>query len=421
MKKLSNANRELVGKEKENAAAYFKNTRVSASDRHVFIIGSRGIPAAYGGFETFVDKLTEYHKDKRIFYHVARMAQDNIRFVYHEADVFNVNVPQIGPARAVLYDLLALRRCLRFCKDRPDIKHPVFYVLACRIGPFIGYFKRRIEKRGGCLLVNPDGHEWKRSKWIAPIRKYWKLSEGMMVSAADMIVCDSKQIEAYIHQEYPKCSSRTCFIAYGSDIRRSALEDTDAEYIEWLAQRGLERNGYYLVVGRFVPENNYETMLKGFMLSKTRRKLVIIANENEKLRIELSRKTSYQKDQRIVFAGTVYEQELLKKIRENAFAYLHGHEVGGTNPSLLEAMGSTELNLLLGVGFNREVGLDAAFYWEKDPRDLAMLIDSVDQMEETERLDYGKRAKDRIRTAYSWPDITEKYEKLFMEESSETQ
>ena len=115
--------------------------------------------------------------------------------------------------------------------------------------------------------------------------------------------------------------------------------------------------------------------------------------------------------------GTVYDQELLKKIRENAYAYFHGHEVGGTNPSLLEALGSTDLNLLLEVGFNKEVAEEAALYWSKKAGSLRNLIGRVDSMDKEEIRDYGILAKKRVREHYSWDHIVEEYEKLFLEQN----
>lgn len=387
----------------------------AANVQHVFIIGSKGIPAAYGGFETFVDQLTAHRVSDRIHYHVARLAKDNLRFDYHGATVFDVAVPNIRQASAIWYDVAALHRCIAYCKAHPQIKRPVFYVLACRIGPFIGHFRREIHKLGGVLLVNPDGHEWLRAKWSAPVRKYWKVSEGLMTKAADLLVCDSKHIEQYIQSNYKKYRPHTTFIAYGANIGASTMKDDDPAFAAWLQKHGLTAGGYYLVVGRLVPENNYETMLRGFMQARTTRKLVLITNDNPALLAQLKESTGCGEDARIVFAGSVYDAPLLSKIREQAHGYLHGHEVGGTNPSLLEALGATDVNLLLGVGFNREVGEDAALYWEKDPAHLAALLDRVDGMAQDERRALGKKAKARIAGAYSWPFITDQYEKLFLQ------
>lgn len=390
-----------------------KNPKHHTEKQQVFIIGSKGIPARYGGFETFVEKLTEYQKTDRIQYHVACMASDNKRYEYNGAKCFNVNVPEIGPAKAIYYDVSALKYCINYCRKRPEIRRPVFYVLACRIGPFAGYFKRKIQKLGGVLYVNPDGHEWKRAKWNALVRKYWKFSERLMVRHADLLVCDSVNIEKYIRQEYGHYKPETVFISYGSDIRPSELPEDAGPYREWLCKNELAHKEYYLVVGRFVPENSFETMIREFMRSRSRRKLAIITTANDRLLKKLEETLHFRKDGRIRFVGTVYDQELLKKIREGAWGYLHGHTVGGTNPSLLEALGSTELNLLVDVAFNREVGEDAALYWKDSAGDLAGLIDRADQMDGQEIALYGERAKARVRTAYSWEKIVEEYEKLF--------
>ncbi len=382
--------------------------------QHVFIVGSKGIPAEYGGFETFVDKLVQNQSTDEIQYHVARMSDRNDEFEYLGARVFNVNVPKIGPAKAVVYDLLALRASIKYCKEM-YIPRPIFYVLASRIGPFIHQIKKQVEDLGGVLYLNPDGHEWKRSKWSLPIRKYWKISENGMIKWSDLIICDSKCIEQYIRDEYKKHDPHTAFIAYGADTEPSVLADDDEKYVNWLTEKGLTPNEYYLVVGRFVPENNVETIIREFMASDTTKDLAIITTENPKLYAELEEKLHFSADPRIKFVGTVYDQELLKKIRENAWAYIHGHQVGGTNPSLLEALASTELNLLVGVGFNREVGENAALYWGRKQRSLANVIAKADAMDPEKRAEYGRRAKKRIRDAYSWRYITDRYEKVFLE------
>lgn len=403
-------NKKEVKKLKQNKI----NTEYHTNKQQVFIIGSKGIPANYGGFETFVEKLTEYQKVDTIRYHVACLADNDIRYEYNGAKCFNVKVPNIGPAKAIYYDIAAMRYCIKYCKARPSIKQPVFYVLACRIGPFIGHYKKQIEKLGGVLYVNPDGHEWKRKKWNALIRRYWKLSEKLMVKHADLLICDSKNIEKYIQEDYKQYNPKTTFIAYGSDTKPSTLADDDERYTTWLESKGLKPHEYYLVVGRFVPENNYETMISEFMKSKTKKNFALITNVSDKFLEALKASTSFHKDPRIKFVGTVYDQELLKKIRENAYGYFHGHEVGGTNPSLLEALGITDLNLLLGVEFNQEVGEDAALYWMKKDGNLAALIEKTDEMSGEVVAELGVKAKKRIAEAYSWDYIVSKYEEVFL-------
>lgn len=384
-----------------------------SSVQHVFIVGSKGIPGNYGGYETFVDKLTEYHQNNpNLKYHVACKAKDTKTFEYHNADCFDVKVPSIGPAQAIYYDVAALNQCVRYIK-RHNIQHPIVYILACRIGPVAAHFQREIHKLGGKLYINPDGHEWMRAKWSAPVRKYWKISEQLMTKHCDLLICDSKNIEDYIHDEYGKYNPKTTFISYGAETRKSKLADDDPKLIAWYKEKGLSPKSYYLVVGRFVPENNYETMIREFMKSHSKRDFALITNVSDKFLEELKEKTHFDQDSRIKFVGTVYDKELLMKIRENAYGYFHGHEVGGTNPSLLEALGSTDLNLLLDVGFNREVAEDSALYWTKQSGNLASLIDWADGMNADEISELGKKASLRIVEAYSWQHIADEYESRF--------
>ena len=279
----------------------------------------------------------------------------------------------------------------------------------------MSYFVKKIHKLGGVVYVNPDGHEWLRAKWPAPVRMYWKISEKLMTKHADLMVCDSKNIEKYILNAYAAYAPATTYISYGAETRDSNLADDDKKLLQWFREKGLTAKDYYLVVGRFTPENNYETMLREFMQSKTNKKLAIITNYSASFLNTLKEKTGFNKDSRIQFVGTVYDQELLMKIRENAYAYIHGHEVGGTNPSLLEALSSTPLNLLLDVSFNREVGEENALYWTKESGNLARLIDTADSLSAQEVETLGEKAKARIADAYSWQFISSEYEKLFLE------
>ncbi|MHC9414545.1 glycosyl transferase [Clostridium perfringens] len=381
--------------------------------QNVFIVGSKGIPGAYGGYETFVDKLTEYNQnEKTLKYHVACKSTKNGEFEYRSARCFNIKVPNIGSAQAIYYDIMALKNCCKYIKDN-NIKNSIVYILACRIGPFMSHFVKKIHKLGGVVYINPDGHEWKRAKWSKPVREYWRMSEKLMVKNADLIICDSKNIEKYIKNTYKEYSPKTTFIAYGAETRKSSLSDNDEKLLNWYKEKNLTKKSYYLVVGRFVPENNYEIMIKEFMESNTSKTFALITNVSEKFLEELKNKTHFDQDSRIQFVGTVYDQELLMKIRENAYGYFHGHEVGGTNPSLLEALGSTELNLLLNVGFNKEVAEDGALYWNKEEGNLANLIDKSDSMDIKLIANLGKKAKKRISEAYSWQFISDEYKKVF--------
>lgn len=400
----------------------------------VFLVGAKSL-GAYGGYETFVYKITEYHQNnEKIKYHIACKANgegfmdesklDGVKklseneFEFHNARCFKIHIPQIGPAQAIYYDVKALKECIKYIKEN-KIEKPIVYIMACRIGPFAKHFYKKIHKLGGKVYLNPDGHEWMRAKWSAPVRKYWKISESMMVKWSDLVICDSINIEKYIHKSYDGKGingkdPKTTYIAYGADLTPSKLKDDDEKLLNWYADKGLSKKEYYLVVGRFVPENSFEIMIREFMKSKSKKDFALITNVNDKFLDELEEKLHFKKDPRIKFVGTVYDQELLKKIRENAYAYFHGHTVGGTNPSLIEALGSTDLNLLVDVGFNKEVAEDAALYWSRKDGDLANLINKADKLTDDEIVELGEKARKRVREAYTWEIISLKYEVVFL-------
>lgn len=382
------------------------------SMQHVFIIGSRGLPAQYGGFETFVDQLVSHQVSPDIQYHVACLSNDQAyqHFDYKGVDCFTIKAPKLGPARVIAYDMMAINYALKLIKKQ-GIEQPIFYVLGNTIGAFVAPFARKIHKMGGRFYINPDGLEWKRAKWAKPIQAYLKYSEKIMTRHADLVISDNPGIEFYIKEAYPW--SKTTYIAYGTDLSPTSLNSQDNKVREFYHKWKTQGKNYYLILGRFVPENNYETAIREFMASSTKRDLVIICNqEGNPYFEELRDRTGFDQDPRVKFVGTVYDQDLLKYIRKEAFAYIHGHEVGGTNPGLLEALAQTDLNLVLGVSFNQTVAKDSAQYWTKETGNLAHLIDRVDSLEDVS--EWGQRAKANMKQNFTWEKIVGEYEELFL-------
>lgn len=380
--------------------------------KDIFIIGSRGLPAQYGGFETFVEKLISHKVSPAIRYHVACLSDESTgnHFDYKGADCFTVNPPKLGPARVIAYDMMAINYSLKLIK-KEEIQAPIFYILGNTIGAFIVHFAKKIQSIGGILLVNPDGLEWKRAKWSKPVQSYLKYSEKEMTKYANLIISDNRGIETYIQNTYPW--ARTTFIAYGTDLSKTTLTAEDDPVRDWYQKWQTQEKDYYLILGRFVPENNYETAIREFMKSSTERDLVIICNhEGNAYFDELRQITGFDKDKRVKFVGTVYDQDLLKYIRNQAFAYIHGHEVGGTNPGLLEALAQTDLNLIYNVDFNHQVAQETALYWNKEDGNLSQLIDSVDGQVSFE--DLGNAAKANMKENYTWEKIVGEYEELFL-------
>lgn len=394
---------------------------------HVFIIGSRGLPANYGGFETFVENLVTRQINSDITYHVACLSdsEHHTHRDFHGADCFTINPPHIGSARVIAYDVMALNYSLKMVKEQ-NIEYPVFCILGNTIGPLVSWYARRIHAVGGTLIVNPDGLEFKRSKWSRIVRAYLKWAERCMANTADIIVSDNIGIQEYMQRTYPRVNST--FIAYGTDTIPSKLISSDDQVKSWYAAHDVKEQDYYLIVGRFVPENNYEAMIREFMKSRTRRSLVIICNHEGNAYFEQLRELTHcDTDSRIKFVGTVYDKDLLAYIRHNAFAYVHGHSVGGTNPGLLEALSYTDLNLILDVTFNHSVAQNASEYWKIDNMDdaddsaesaeyLSDLINRVDGFNLVERQTYGVLARYVIDRDYTWEKIVGQYEGLFAHE-----
>lgn len=383
--------------------------------KHIFIIGSRGLPAQYGGFETFVEHLVSNQVSPDIRYHVACLSDTSHHqhSEYKGADCFTINPPKLGSARVIAYDMMAIQYSLQLINEQ-TIQKPIFYILGNTIGGFIAPFAKKIHSAGGKLYVNPDGLEWKRAKWSKPVQAYLKYAEKQMAKYADLVISDNEGIKDYIRQQYPE--AQTTFIAYGTDLSPTSYSVNHQEVRNFFGKWQIQEKGYYLIIGRFVPENNYDRAIEEFMASKTQRDLVIISNHEGSTYFQnLKEKTGFERDSRIKFVGTTYDVDLLKYLRRECRAYIHGHEVGGTNPSLLEALAQTNENFVLDVDFNRKVALDLARYWGKERGSLCQLIDHYDQQNENASL--GQYAKEHMRANYTWSLIVNQYEELFLNES----
>jgi rhamnosyltransferase len=265
------------------------------------------------------------------------------------------------------------------------------------------------------LVVNSDGMEWKRPKFGRMERFLLRLSERFGLTAANVIVADSKCVARYVERTYGKTP---VFLAYGTS-KLSSPPPWDPNLIEkW--QPGLagllKPNDYYLVLARMEPDNNIDKIIQGFTLSRTTRRLLLvgpcISPEY------LSRlKDLVSKDPRIILAGPIYDLGVKTMLRWHCAAYLHGHMVGGTNPSLLEALSAGNVVIGADVEFNREVigdgGNLTAFYFRPDPPSIAKAINAADPelMALRERTRVWGPA--RIEAAYNWTDIIQGYESLF--------
>lgn len=383
--------------------------------KNIIIIGARGFKSNYGGWETFVTNLIANYNDKKVKFHVPELSYDkkmNKKVIVKE----NVNCPQVyspklGFVTMFIYAIFALKQMKKYIKKN-DLENVVIYILGCRVGPFYHALIHNLKKQGIKFYLNPDGLEWMRDKWAWWVKECFKISEYFMVKYSNFIVCDSKAIKNYIDNKYKKFHKTTYFIPYGAYLKQ---KECKTDIVKELYQKyQIKENNYYLIVGRFVPENNYETMIKEFMSSSTKKDLVIISNvEENKFYKTLKEKTNFENDKRIKFIGSVYDKDSLIYFRKNAYAYIHGHSAGGTNPSLLEALATTKLNILFHAVYNVEVGMMSCLYFSKRENDLKSIIEKCEKFDKKTIEKYGKLAIERIKKEYTWKLIVEEYKKIW--------
>lgn len=356
----------------------------------VAILGTRGIPARYGGFETFAERLaiglTKLGINVTVFCEAGTGLEPD---QWQGVNLKYISAPPLGPLQTIYYDLKSLIAARK--------GHDLVYMLGYGAAPF-------------CLIprfwgtptwINPDGLEWARAKWGRLAKLYFRLMEWTSVRFADRIIADAKAIEESLqsrHNNLKPCS----VIPYGCDI----VEDSPNP--EFLEKFRLNPEQYYLVVCRLEPENHVREILQAFRASQSRRKLVVVGDRASGTRY-VEELLAIQ-DERIQLIGTVYEPPQLLSLRYHSLAYFHGHSVGGTNPSLLEAMGCGNFILAHDNAFNRETLGQAGKFFESI-ESLTNAINEVDA-DPSIRSHFKEAARERARRCFSWNDIVARYAEL---------
>lgn len=361
------------------------------------ILGTRGIPAKYGGFETFAEQLA-IRLVKRGF-HVT---------VYAEAEqadlpdtwIQGVRVryicrPRWGAASVVGFDC----RCLADAHGKFHIVYMLGYgaAWACWVSRLLG---QRV-------WLNVDGLEWARNKWGGLARAYLRSMEWVSSWAPTRIIADAQAIADHFQTRFPK-SVPCSFIAYGADEVGPGLHDA-----ELLKTWGLMPKGYALVVARPEPENHVLEIIRGYRQSDRVEPLVVVGDVQPVTKYQAQ--LLAERSDRVKFLGGVYDATLLNCLRVNAACYLHGHSVGGTNPSLLEALACGNLTIAHDNPFNREVARDAAWYFSSLPQ-LASCLSQVMGMSEAARITAQKRSRQVICDHYTWDGIADAYAHLIRAE-----
>jgi glycosyltransferase involved in cell wall biosynthesis len=355
----------------------------------IAILGCRGIPNRYGGYEAFAEKfavlMAERGHEMSVFNSSLHPYQeDNFQGV----EIIKCFDPEnkIGAAGQFVYDL----NCIMECRKR---KFDVILQLGYTSSSVWSF----LFPADAIVVTNMDGLEWKRDKYSAPVKWFLKHAEKWAVQNSTHLVADNLGIQEHLEQN---CKATSTFIPYGAEIFNSPDESVLMEY-------GLQPYQYNILVARMEPENNIENVILGHLNSDTYLPLVIIGSTGNKYGAPLRRKYAGGK---IKFVEGVYNSGKLNNLRWFSTLYFHGHSVGGTNPSLLEAMASSALICAHDNIFNRSVLNGNAFYFRDEVNVADLLKQNV--MKENFGLFLSANLK-LIKESYNWVGITDAYEKLF--------
>ncbi|WP_019854828.1 DUF1972 domain-containing protein [Actinopolyspora mortivallis] len=358
----------------------------------IAMFGTRGVPARYGGFETCVEEVGR---------RLVRMGHDVTVYCRHGNDPRGEAGEHLGMR---LVHLPALRR-----KSLETLSHTALsvghgmrrppesaFVFNAANAPFLPLLRAR----GVPTVTHVDGLEWQRAKWGGAGKHYYRAAEAMSVRWSDALIADSRGIQDYYSHRF---GVDTDYIPYGAPVLRAAGSDSLSEY-------GLRAGHYHLLVARFEPENNIHLAVEGYLASGARHPLVLVgAAPYADSYTALVRRQAARGDG-ILFAGPVWDQRVLDQLYANALSYVHGHSVGGTNPSLLRAMGAATAVSAYDVSFNREVlGPYGAYF--SDATELAECFDAAERAPHR-TAERGRLQLTRLTQHYDWDRVARDYADL---------
>ncbi|MDB5030237.1 DUF1972 domain-containing protein [Mucilaginibacter sp.] len=358
----------------------------------IAILGTRGIPNHYGGFE----HISEYvsvglakrgHELSVYNSHNHPYARDN----WNGVNIIHCYDPEylIGAAGQFVYDL----NCIRDARKR---NFDVILIMGYTSSSVWGH----LYPEKSAIITNMDGLEWRRSKYSKPVQKFLKYAEKLAVRHSQFYVSDSMVIKSYLARKYD-INSR--YIPYGADMI-TELEREQITPVEAL------KEDYFLLMARMEPENNIETILEGYNNSNSPKPFKVLGDTSNRFGKFITHK--FQKDSRIQFKGSIFDTAKVRALQNNSYLYFHGHSVGGTNPSLLEAMASEALIAAHNNPFNQAVLSTDAFYFS-NPNDVKKLVETV-QRQETEKTMVTNNLH-KIKHLFNWESVVDGYEEYAIE------
>ena len=358
------------------------------------IIGTRGIPNHYGGFEQFAESLSVYLTQKKHQVYV----YNSSNHIYQEKSYKGVHIihcydpeKKIGAIGQFIYDL----NCIIHSRK-------MNYDIILQLGYTSSSVWSFLFPRKAIIITNMDGLEWKRSKYSTLIKKFLKFAEKLAINNSDFLISDSIGIKNYIKNNYNKESK---FIAYGGAVFKTPNESILKKYT-------VKKFEYNLLIARLVPENNIDVIIEGLLKSANKNKLLIVGNYKTS---NYSKKlfNAYKNNPKIQFLGGIYNMNTLNNLRFFSNLYFHGHSVGGTNPSLLEAMASNALIIAHNNEYNKYILEEDAYYF-KNSRDIQTLSESITINQPKEKIKLDKNLE-KINSFYNYDNINQLYLSFFNE------
>jgi glycosyltransferase involved in cell wall biosynthesis len=356
----------------------------------IAILGTRGIPNHHGGFEQFAEFFSVFLANKGHDVSVYNSSSHPYKqVVFNKVKIIHCYDPEdkIGTSGQFIYDL----NCIRDSRKRN-------FDIILQLGYTSSSIWYKFLPKSSIIITNMDGLEWKRTKYSKKVQVFLKYAEKLAVKSSDYLVSDSIGIKEYIKTEYDKDST---YIAYGAKI---FLKPTP----EVLKTYEVEKYKYNMLIARLEPENNIEIILDGVVMNKNKIPFLVIGKHETSFGEFL--KNKYKKESNILFLGGIYNQSHLNNLRYFSNLYFHGHSVGGTNPSLLEAMASSTLIIANDNIFNRSILGDDAYYFESI-KEVANFL-NLDKLNHQE---FIEKNKNKILKNFQWDIINKNYEKHILE------
>jgi len=357
----------------------------------IAILGTRGIPNHYGGFEQFAEYLSvglvNRGHDVTVYNSHSHPYQEKN---YQGVKIKHIYDPEnkIGTAGQFIYDLLCIK----------DTRKNDFDIIL-QLGYTSSSIFFDLHPKNSVLVTNMDGLEWKRTKYSTKVQKFLQWAESLAARKSDFLISDSIGIQNYLKNKYNKDS---IYIAYGSYVVTEYDEETCIEY-------NVKKYDYDMLIARLEPENSIEIILDGVAQTKEKRKFLVIGKHETKYGEYL--KSKFKNDKNIIFLGAIYNQSQLNDLRCYSNIYFHGHTVGGTNPSLLEAMGSKALICANKNEFNSAILNDDALYFNNS-NEVTTIINSISK---DQCFNFIENNFNKIENIYEWETIIDKYEKFLLE------